>query len=132
MHRLFILLWLFLLVGCRPTAPTESIHEAAKSGNLDLVQRHIKAGTPLNKKDNTGWTPLHWAAMRGHASVVEALVAGGADVRITGLMNKTALNLAVENQRPAVVRILQASGSRERARPLVDGGVGVSEVLDNN
>jgi len=96
------------------------------------VQRHIKAGTPLNNKDNTGWTPLHWAAMRGHASVVEALVAGGADVRITGLMNKTALNLAVENQRPAVVRILQTAGSRERGRPLVDGGLGVSEVLDNN
>ena len=132
MHRLFILLSLFLLIGCQPTAPTESIHEAAKSGNLDLVQRHIKAGTPINKKDNTGWTPLHWAAMRGHASVVEALVVGGADVRITGLMNKTALNLAVENQRPEVVRILQAAGSRGRGRPLVDGGVGVSDVLDNN
>jgi ankyrin repeat protein len=133
MQRHLILLLFLFLIGCRPTAPSVPIHEAAKSGRLDLVQRHIKAGTGINKKDITGWTPLHWAAMRGHAKVVEALVAGGADVKIAGLMNKTALNLAVEHQRPAVIQILQAAEAapRGRGRPLIDGGAGVSGVLDN-
>jgi hypothetical protein len=132
MYRYFILFLSFVFMGCRPTAPTVSIHEAAKSGKLEAVQQHIKAGTPLNKKDSAGWTPLHWAAMRGHAKVAEALVAGGADPQITGLMSKTALNLAQDGRHPAVIQVLQGATARKPGgRPLVDGGLGVSSVLDN-
>ena len=39
-------------------------------GQLDTVQLLLKAGANVNAKDNVGYTPLHWAAGKGHDKVV--------------------------------------------------------------
>jgi ankyrin repeat protein len=57
------------------------VHEAAKTGDLQKVQELIKADPDaVNLKDNSGRTPLHWAARNDHLSVVRFLVENGADV----------------------------------------------------
>ena len=43
-----------------PTAksPDISIHDAAAQGNNEAVKQHWSAGTEVNAKDESGWTPL--------------------------------------------------------------------------
>ena len=43
-----------LLVGCGKP----SIHEAARTGNIEAVKQHIAAGADVNAKDAAGNTPL--------------------------------------------------------------------------
>ena len=93
------------------------------------MQQHIAAGTDLNAKNSAGWTALHLAAMNGKLPIVEALLAGGADDSVTGPQGKTALDVAREKRQTAVADYLQ-SRSENRGRRLIDGGTGVSDVLD--
>ena len=47
-------------------APDISIHDATALGNNEAVKQHLTAGTDVNAKDESGWTPLHWAASKVH------------------------------------------------------------------
>lgn len=116
--------------GCDQPAPSITLHQAVEQGNLKAVQQHIAAKTDLNKTDTAGWTALHLAAMKGNLAMVEALSAAGADVKRQGPAGKTALDVAREKGQTSVVQFLQQPPEK-RGRALIDGGVGVSEVLDN-
>lgn len=72
---------LIILAVLTIPALAADIHEAAKTGDLQKVQELIKADPDaVNLKDNSGRTPLHWAARNDHLRVVEFLVKNGADV----------------------------------------------------
>jgi len=59
----------------------ERLMNAAKRGDLDEVRAIAKGHAEmLNTKDDTGATPLHYAAFGGHCEVAEFLVQQGADV----------------------------------------------------
>ncbi len=47
-----------VLVGCGPSVPDISIHDAARTGNIEAVKQHIAAGTDVNAKNDDGETPL--------------------------------------------------------------------------
>ena len=89
MKQLLITIAALVLVGCGnsesqelPTikAPNISIHEAAKTGNIEAVKQHLAAGTDVNAKNDDGTTPLRLAAFYGHMEIVELLIEKGADV----------------------------------------------------
>jgi ankyrin repeat protein len=117
-------------MGCDQTAPSITLYQAVEQGNLKAVQQHIAAKTDLNKADESGWTPLQLAAMKGNLAIVQALSAAGADVKQKGQGGKTALDVAREKGQAAVVQFLQQRGEK-RGRGLTDGGLGVSDALDN-
>lgn len=126
-------------MGCgqsRPNPPAIGIHQAVLKDDLKSVQQHIAAGTDLNTKDKNGWTPLHLAALRGNLAIAQALVAGGADLNRPGMGGRTPAALAREQGKITVANYLEeqaqapAPGGGGR-RGLVDGGLGVSEVLDS-
>jgi ankyrin repeat protein len=122
----------FCCLGCSPGAPKTSLAQAVQDGNLYLVRKHIAAKTDLNKPDASGWTPLQLAAMKGNLEIVQALTDAGADVKRQGAGGKTALDVAREKRQTAVVQYFQQRvAKRGGGRGLIDGGVGVSEVLDN-
>ncbi|KAL8848146.1 MAG: hypothetical protein Q9221_006832 [Calogaya cf. arnoldii] len=56
------------------------LHEAARSGRVQLVQSLLQRGADANLPDIDGWTPLHHAALNGYDEIVELLLASGADV----------------------------------------------------
>lgn len=124
-----------LMVGCGPGTPRGSLHSAVERGDLKTVEQHIAYGTDVNAKNSEGWTPLHLAAKKGDLPVVQALLKAGADVSREGPLGETAVLLAQRGGHNTVVQALQpqtASGGQDGGggRQLIDGGVGVSEVLD--
>ncbi len=68
------------LVGCGPSVPDISIHDAAIDGNIEAVKQHLAAGTDVNAKNEFGSAPLHYAAVNDHKEIIELLIATGADV----------------------------------------------------
>jgi len=61
---------------------------------LDVIGLLIDAGAPIDAADNRGRTALMIAAEQGHAALVEALLARGADRALTDKAGKRALDLA--------------------------------------
>ena len=46
------------------------------------MKKLIQAGGDVNEQNGIGWTPLHYASLRGHAEAITALLAAGADKTI--------------------------------------------------
>jgi len=59
------------------------IEAAIRKGDLDEVRQLIEEGANIDTKDETGATPLHWAADASHTGIAELLISKGADVNAT-------------------------------------------------
>jgi len=81
-----------------------------RRGAVSQVASLIAQGADVNARDSRGWTLLHRAIDRGHALMVEELLAQGADPD-TDADCGTPLHLAVARGHTAVVRKLIAGGA---------------------
>ena len=62
----------------------DNLIAAAKQGNLERVNAILGADNSLvNQKDESGATPVHYAALNGRSHIVRLLVQRGADVNST-------------------------------------------------
>jgi cytohesin len=89
----------------------ESIHAAARYGNLEAVKQHLAAGTDVSFRNKNGDTPLNYAAYLGHMEIVELLVENGANVNAKGLADWTPLHLAAHKNKEKIVQLLIANGA---------------------
>jgi len=92
-------------------AVKESIHAAARYGNIEAVKQHLAAGTDVSFRNKNGDTPLNYAAFLGHMEIVELLVENGANVNAKGLADWTPLHLAAHNNKEKIVQLLIANGA---------------------
>ena len=53
---------------------------AASSGSCSMVRELVRLGQPVNCKNQSDWTPLHFAAQRGDADICSFLIESHADV----------------------------------------------------
>ena len=130
-------------------APDISIHKAADDGNIEAIKQHIAAGTDVNSndewtplhaaanketaelliakgadinaKDDTGGTPLFWAALEGNEEVAELLIKQGADVNAEGPKGWTALHWAVAMAQKKSVELLIGEGADVNAKDVIYG-----------
>ena len=72
-HLLLTTIAAVVLVGCGPSAPDISIHEAAEKGNIEAVRQHIAAGADVNALDDDGGTPLALAIRSGNTEIADLL-----------------------------------------------------------
>ena len=108
MKHLLITIAAVVLVGC---GPSMDIHEAAKSGNIEVIREAINAGVYLNEKTEVWmYTPLHIASAEGHREIVELLITKGADVNIKNYYGFTALDEASRYNHLKCVKLLQKYG----------------------
>ena len=70
--------------------------EDIKNGNIEGVKLAIANGSDVNAKDEDGWTPMLFAAAKGHKETVELLIAKGAKVNTKDYFDKTPLDRAEE------------------------------------
>lgn len=95
---------------------TQSLLEAVKKGNIDLVKSLISSGANINAKDDRGMTPLHEAAYYGQREVAKVLIAKGANVNGTDTAGQTSLHIAANFGAKFVPELLLANGASISAR----------------
>lgn len=101
------------LLQASPAAP---LADAAERGDVLAVRDLLQQHADVNAAQPDGMTALHWAALNGHAKLVDVLVAAKAKVDpVTRLGDYTPLHLAAERGHGAVVTRLLAAGSNAAA-----------------
>ena len=94
------------------TAFAGPIHDAAFIGNDEAVQDELDAGVNVNMMaENGGGTALHFAASKGHLSVVELLVDNKADLNTRNNKGWTPLISASSGGHLEIVELLIESGA---------------------
>ncbi|MBE6418000.1 MAG: hypothetical protein E7033_05990 [Akkermansiaceae bacterium] len=92
-----------------------SPHEAAQWGSVEQLKAAVAAEpTQINAPDENGYTPLHLAAQRGAADLVQVLLQAGADVLAKDTLGRTAVAFADD----AAVKGLLKAAEVMRAREL--------------
>lgn len=77
-----------------------------------MVGLLLSKGANVNALDNTGSTPLHWAAQHGATDACQILLRNGADIALTSLEGYTALQVASKNAHKAVTALLMEAQDR--------------------
>jgi ankyrin repeat protein len=88
---------------------------AASANNVEEVSRLVSVGADVDAKGSSGWTPLHWASLKGHVQVVNELVEHGADTEVRSDDGWTALHFTCVQGNPAVVKELRDHGANVEA-----------------
>jgi ankyrin repeat protein len=106
-----------VLVGCGKSVPNGSIHDAAKVGNIELINQHLETGVNVNSKDEIGFTPLHYIASGSQPEIAKLLIDKGADVNAKDLNGGTPLHAATpSNQSTKIVELLVQKGANVNAK----------------
>jgi len=71
------------------------LHEAVIEKNLDLVKTLLHSGSPIDIKDSSGNTPLHYGVLATDYEIVKLLIQFGADITSKGQQGRFPLHSAV-------------------------------------
>ena len=110
-----------------------NIHAAAYEGDLAKMKQLVAGGVDINKRGKKKVTPLHLAASQGnkrHIALAKWLLANGADTSARDYKGKTPLEVANARGNTEIADVIRGGRTGGGGRQLIDGGVGVSEVLD--
>jgi ankyrin repeat protein len=88
-----------------------SMHELARNGRVEVIEKLIVEGAELDQRDERGCTPLHFAVVAKQREVVAVLVGNGADVNSHNNRGDTPLHMAVANRDHALVQYLLKRGA---------------------
>ncbi len=89
----------------------ESLIKAVEKGNVDAMNKAFARGANVNAARENGQTPLMIASQMGNATMVQALIGGGATLNIeTKKSGLTALKLAARNGHIDVADVLLGGG----------------------
>ena len=98
-------------------ASDDPLGDAVRAGDLDLAGHFITVHmADVNRANASGATPLHWAAIGGHAAIAATLLAAGASVDAKDEDDETPLHFAARNGRASVVATLLARGADVNAK----------------
>ena len=117
-HLLLTTIAAVLLVG---TASADPIHDTAFDGDLAGVQAELDKGADVNAKNESGVTPLLWAAWKGHKEVAELLIANGADVNTKDKRPMTPLHYAARDGHKEIAELLIANGANVNVKDAAGG-----------
>lgn len=81
---------------------------AAIKNQKGLAEKLIKMGADVNK---TGWTPLHYAATRGHLAMISLLLENSAYIDAESPNGTTPLMMAAMYGTPSAVKLLLEEGA---------------------
>ena len=92
------------------------IGKAAGNGDLEAIERHIKAGADLNQRGSDQSTPLMTAATFGRVEVAKALIEADADLNLKSKDGDTAMLIASFFAHPEIVKALLEAGGDPNIR----------------
>jgi hypothetical protein len=89
-----------------------AIVAAARDGDLQRVEAFlVEDASAVSARDRSGYTALHWAAIRDHESVALRLLEAGAPIDVTGADGGTPLHWACHHDRPNLVAAMLDAGA---------------------
>jgi ankyrin repeat protein len=115
-YRLFrmkaqVVLFVVTILGAGPAVAAE-IHDAVRSGDVAAVKALLDQTPALvNLKDESGQTPLHWAAQGRNPALVPLLVERGADVKAADNRGISPLHLLAHGGNLAGMTLLLDKGA---------------------
>ncbi|KAI9737021.1 MAG: hypothetical protein M1834_000610 [Cirrosporium novae-zelandiae] len=93
------------------------LHKAASGGHDKVVQMLLETGeVDVNSKDNDGWTPLFWAAMKGKENTAKLLLDRGADKEHKDNYDWTPLFAAVMYSEESTMKLLLDRGADKEVK----------------
>ncbi|CAN0286239.1 unnamed protein product, partial [Scytosiphon promiscuus] len=98
----------------QPRAPTSmnQLHMAAFRGLVGGTRSILQGGSiDVDEVDSKGYSPLMYAALRGHSRVVEVLLNKRANVSIVGHNGSNALHTSARYGHVTIVRMLLRAGA---------------------
>ncbi len=100
------------LVGVIFAAPVLAgpLGNAAKKGDMSEIERLLAEGVDANEEDPIA-SPIHWAAMNGHAAAVTVLAENGAELEAQSSMLGAPLHAAARFDRVEAIEALLAAGA---------------------
>ena len=99
------------LLSVSPIGYAGAIHDAAKSGDLDQIQKLVVQGADVNAKTARDETPLILASLAGNGEIVNYLLQRGADIKARNSSGMTALHAAAYTGHSEIVTLLVAKGA---------------------
>ena len=103
-----LIAWPKIDVEARTATDESPLMIAALNGQADVAKKLIAKGADVNK---TGWTPLHYAATRGHLPVISLLLDNYAYIDANSPNNTTPLMMAAFYGTPSAVKLLLEAGA---------------------
>ena len=85
--------------------------DAAKNGDLELVNALILSGANVDERDADGMTALHVAAWNDHLDIINALIVAGANVNFQSQRHATPLHYAAYKGYMTIAQALIAAGA---------------------
>lgn len=85
------------------------LHQAAFSGELEMLQALLKAGAKIDETDHDGDTPVHYAAVQGELACVEALAAAGAKLDVKDNDGETPVHVAHKSVKKRLKELVEAA-----------------------
>jgi ankyrin repeat protein len=88
----------------------DALLRAARVDDVHALKKCLAEGAEVNRKDQNGWTPLHWASFKGRIKSVKILLEHGAEVDSVDDAGYTPLHCAAEAGHLQVALVLIAHG----------------------
>ena len=104
----------------KATLPPDTLHRAAKAGNLKGLEAALAAGAEVNARDDKGWTALMYVVDKGYVLLVEPVLTAKADPDVRAPDGATALFMAVAHGHLEIIPLLMRAG----ADPTIKGPKG--------
>lgn len=111
MNIRIIALFLSLAVPMSSPSFADTIHEAARSGDLTKVQRLLIDGSDVNGKGANEETPLIVASLAGQGEIANYLLQRGANIDERNAGGLSALHAAAYSGHRDIVALLLAKGA---------------------
>jgi len=104
-------LFVWAALACAPAAPAQDLHQAARSGDVALLQSRLKAGADVNARDKNGRTALMDAVAADQVDAMRVLIAHGANLNAAAHNGQTPLIEAAAGGHLDAARLLVSSGA---------------------
>lgn len=92
------------------------LHTAAAVGRYDVMDLLIANGTNVNARSRDGETPLQFAAGANNVLGAKLLLSSGANLNATDKNKVSAIEAAVINKHPEMIRMLMEGGAHKSER----------------
>lgn len=98
-------------IGASKTCLHYAVQSYNKNDNrqekLAMIELLLEHKASPNITDKVGMTPMHLAARKGAAEIVQLLLDAKCDIAVKDIRNKTAHSYAVSNKKTEVLKLLE-------------------------